>query len=87
MLVNLDVRDFQILELDEVLVEPFAVGTICRVPELELIIVDKLALDGIDKKHFARAKSLLDHYPFGFNRQSADLGRKNKIVVVRNIIT
>jgi len=57
---HLDVRDLQVFQLDEVPVDPLAVGFAAGVVFLQVFVVHYFALDGIHQQHLAGAEPILD---------------------------
>ena len=71
---HLAVGDLQVPQLDQVAVQPFAVGLPAGVGLLQLFVVHHLALDGVHQQHLAGAQPVFDQDVFGRAVQHAHLG-------------
>ena len=76
----------QILEVDQVLIQPLAVGLPGGIVGLEIVVLDDLPGLGIHQQHLARAEPvLLDHHG-RIDVQHAHLGGENQIVVPGHVV-
>ena len=86
VLLHLDVGDLQILQPDEVAVQPFAVRLAGCVGFLQLVVVDDPAVDGIHQQHFAGTQAVFGNDLLHRNGKRAHFRRKHKESVVGDII-
>ena len=70
---NLPVWDWNISQLQQLLIEPLAVGMLRRIAVLEFPILQNGAGPGIDQQHFSRLQTGFADDPFRWDRQCADL--------------
>ena len=83
---DLLVGDFQILQLHQIVIQPFAVGLSCRIALFQFVIVDDLALHRIHQQHFARAETFLCHDPARGQIHDTHLGGEDQVIIVGDII-
>ena len=83
---HLDVRDLQVFQLDEVPVDPLAVGFAAGVVFLQLFVVHHFALDGIHQQHLAGAEPILDLDLRGVTGQHAYLGGEDHPAVLGDVV-
>jgi hypothetical protein len=74
------------LELDEMLVEPLAVGTIAGELLLDFGVGDDAALDGVDEEHVTGLQTALLADGFGRQVEHAGLGGHDTEVVVGDVV-
>ena len=79
---HLAVGDLQVPQLDQVAVQPFAVGFPAGVGLLQLFVVYHLALDGVHQQHLAGAQPVFDQDVFGRAVQHAHLGGQDHPAVL-----
>jgi hypothetical protein len=79
-------RRRQVVERDEVLVEPAPVGLLGRDPLLQLVVRDDAPLGGVDEEHAARLQPALRDHAVGGDVEDADLARHDDEVVLRDVV-
>ena len=84
--IDAAVRDRQIAQAHEVLVEPLAVGLAGGVVFFALFVRDEASGDGVDQKHAARLKARFFDDLLRRDVQNADFGGKDQHVVARDVI-
>ena len=57
----------QVVDVDQVLVEPLPIGILRRKLALDLLVVDDAALGGVDKEGTARLQTSLDENVLGWD--------------------
>ena len=75
------------MQLYEVGIQPFSIWLFSRISILDLIIINDTAFYRIHKEHLARTKSFFLHDLCRIDRQNADLGRKDQLIIIRNKIS
>ena len=83
---HLDVGDLQALELDQIAVDPLAVGLAAGVVFLQLLVIDDLALDGIHQQHLAGAQAVFLLDVGGVAGEDAHLRRKDHPAVLGDVV-
>ena len=71
---DLPVRDLQILDVEEVPVEPLTVRLTCRIGLLALLVRDDALCLRVDEQHTARLETGLLHDVLRVDVEDADLG-------------
>ena len=85
--LDLFVWNGKILEIYEVLIQPFAIGLFKGETLLKLLIGDYTAGLCIHEKHFSGLKTGFFNDLCRVEIKNADLGGKDQIIVVRNIVS
>ena len=83
---DLPVGDGDIGQLQQLLIEPFAVGILRGVAVLDRRILEDRPGPGVDEQHLARLQAGFAHDLLRRDRQRADLGGEDQIAVVRDQI-
>ena len=84
---DLPVRDLQILDVEEVPVEPLTVRLTCRIGLLALLVRDDALCLRVDEQHTARLKTGLLHDVLRVDVEDADLGGQDQSVVVGDVVS
>ena len=84
---DLPVRDLQILDVEEVPVEPLTVRLTCRIGLLALLVRDDALRLRVDEQHTARLESGLLHDMLRVDVEDADLGGQDQSVVVGDVVS
>ena len=82
----LDAPRRQILDIDQVLPEPFAVRMLGRQLTLDLLVVDDAPLGGVHEEDLPGVEALLDENVLRWNVEHADLRRHDHHVVLGHVI-
>ena len=83
---GLDVGDLEVLQLDEVAVDPLAVRLTAGVVFLQLLVVHDFALDGVHQQHLAGAETVFDQNVLRLTGQHAHLGREDHPAVFGDVV-
>ena len=86
MVRHLLVGNLQIAQVDQVAVQPLAVGLTAGVVGFQLIVVHQFALNGIHQQHLAGAQAVLADNILGRDVQHAYLTGKDQTAVFGNIV-
>ena len=83
---DLDVGDLQVLQPDQIPVDPLAVGLAAGVVFLQLLVIHDLALDGIHQQHFAGAQAVFHQNVVRGAGQHAHLRGQDHPAVLGDIV-
>ena len=83
---DLAVGDLQVPQLDQVPVDPLAVGLAAGVVFLQLLVVHHFALDGVHQQHFAGAQTVLYQDVVGGTFQHAHLRGQDHPAVLGDVV-
>ena len=83
---DLDVGDLQVLQPDQIPVDPLAVGLAAGVVFLQLLVIHDLALDGIHQQHLAGAQAFLDQNILRIAFQHAYLRGQDHAAVLGDVV-
>ena len=79
-------RGRQVLEVDQVLVEPLAIRALRGDRALQLLVVDDPTLDRVDQEHATGLQPALEHDVLRRHIEHAGLGRHDHEVVLRHVV-
>ena len=79
-------RGRQIVDVDEIAVQPLAIGMLRRQVAFDLLIVDDAALRRVDEEDAAGMQALLDEHVLVRDSEHADFRRHDDEVVLRHVV-
>ncbi len=86
VLLHPDIGNPEIGQLYQVTVQPLSVGLAFCVHLFQFVIVDNSPLECIHQEHLSRVKPFLLHNLSGIDIQNPDLGGKDQIAILRNVV-